>query len=153
MEFNLKAIDSDFHLRDAPPLHAGCAGRWFVYSGYVKKKRKGGENRTIHCVLRAVLCAVCCVCCACCVVLHANTGITLLLLLLLLLHCRYLTHNLEFAAWAAMYAGHMSTAINACNKIDEVIPESVLRSSPTAPIGLEVRNNLLTPVNILFTSY
>ena len=49
-----------------------------------------------------------------------------------------------------MYAGHKATAINACDKIDEVIPESVLRSSPTAPVGLEIYTSTRAMVMVRF---
>lgn len=42
----------------------------------------------------------------------------------------YALHNMEFAAWAAMYAGCKATALAAVDHIDAFLTEPVLRSHP-----------------------
>ena len=45
----------------------------------------------------------------------------------------YVTHNMEFCAWAAMLAGCKATALTAADQIDSFLTDEALRSHPLMP--------------------
>ena len=47
----------------------------------------------------------------------------------LVIYTGYLVHNMEFAAWAAMYGGSYENAMEAANEIDQIVTEKLLMKS------------------------
>ena len=53
------------------------------------------------------------------------------------IYAGYVSHNMEFCAWAAMYAGHEQAALHACEQLDAFLDETRLRSHPMLPSFFE----------------